>query len=54
MEVNMDSKNTNSTEKVVYETPKVEKLGKLSQLIQGITGSGRDLPPNHTNPGPHV
>lgn len=45
MEAVMDTVKKNKEEKVVYETPKVEKLGKLSQLIQGSTGSGRDAAP---------
>ena len=38
--------NTNSTEKLQYEAPTVEKLGKLSQLIQGDSGKYRDFGPD--------
>lgn len=34
--------------KKVYVTPKIERLGKLSTLIQGISGTRRD---NFPNPG---
>lgn len=33
-----------------YESPKIECLGKLSSLIQGGTGHGKDFPPSMTNP----
>lgn len=33
-----------------YESPKIECLGKLSSLIQGSTGHGRDFPPSLSNP----
>lgn len=33
-----------------YESPKIECLGKLSSLIQGSTGHGKDFPPSMTNP----
>lgn len=33
-----------------YESPKIECLGKLSSLIQGDTGHGKDFPPSMTNP----
>ena len=28
-----------------YESPKIECLGKLSSLIQGVSGNLRDYPP---------
>ena len=46
----MNEKNTNKVKKS-YKTPKIERLGKLSTLIQGASGQRRDaFPQDGTRP----
>ena len=42
----MDQEILLNTNKIAYETPQVQNLGKLSQLIQGDSGGGSDMPPD--------
>ena len=39
----------NTQEKLPYEAPEIEKLGKLSQLIQGKSGPEADANPSKTD-----
>ena len=36
----------NTEDKLQYESPKIERLGKLSQLIQGDSGNFKDMGPD--------
>lgn len=37
-------------QKKAYITPKIEHLGKLNTLIQGVSGTIRDAYPNQSSP----
>ncbi len=43
---------TSKKSKKIYETPKVEHLGKLGTLIQGSTGTRKDSFPNTSSTRP--
>ncbi len=43
--MNEDKTKASSNTKKAYESPKIKRLGKLSTLIQGISGRTRDAFP---------